>query len=203
MSESLSSLDLFILALIQRGVNTPYAMREQAGLSLGGTRPALKRLEGLGLVLRSDRLNRNRQPFTLSKAGAGALKAGINPLLDIPTERSTGDIESILRIASLAAVSGRQPKAVRLLIDTASRLRKRAGSLTTEKKRDSQVSDLGQTYKNMLRIYEESRLTVQAGTLERLAQTLREDQCSSRGTSRPVRKPSKAFRNRKSTTGQG
>src|ERR1700733_14201594 len=47
-----SVLDLFILSLLDRGLETPYDLNRQGGLSLGSTVPALRRLESAGPIKR-------------------------------------------------------------------------------------------------------------------------------------------------------
>ena len=60
-----SSLDLFLLGLIQSGVNTPYLLRERARLSVGATLPALERLQKNRFISRSEKGLRNKQEFEL------------------------------------------------------------------------------------------------------------------------------------------
>jgi DNA-binding PadR family transcriptional regulator len=45
-----TSLELFVLAMLQQGLATPYELKTKAGLSLGSTVPALARLEKDALV---------------------------------------------------------------------------------------------------------------------------------------------------------
>ena len=40
-----TSLELFVLAMVRRGLATPYELKTKAGLSLGSTVPVLARLE--------------------------------------------------------------------------------------------------------------------------------------------------------------
>jgi DNA-binding PadR family transcriptional regulator len=50
-----SDLDLFVLALIQSGLSTPYALQREAGLSPGATIPAIQRMLDAGFVRQGDR----------------------------------------------------------------------------------------------------------------------------------------------------
>jgi len=77
-----SSLDLFLLGLIQSGVDTPYLLRERARLSIGATLPALKRLEGMRLVARGLKGQRDKQQFVLLSAGKRALKTQLDRFLE-------------------------------------------------------------------------------------------------------------------------
>ena len=45
-----SNLEIFLLALVQADVRTPYDMMSKAGVSLGSSLPALNRLVAAGLV---------------------------------------------------------------------------------------------------------------------------------------------------------
>ncbi len=49
-----TDLDEFVLALIDSGVSTPYALQKAAGLSQGATIPALQRLLDARLVRRGN-----------------------------------------------------------------------------------------------------------------------------------------------------
>jgi hypothetical protein len=48
-----TDLDLFVLALVDSGVATPYALQMTAGLSPGATIPVLQRLTEAGLGARA------------------------------------------------------------------------------------------------------------------------------------------------------
>jgi DNA-binding PadR family transcriptional regulator len=65
-------LEILILAMIERGSNTPYALREAAGISLGGSVPALRRLQEGGEVTHS--VAGRRHEFVLTPAGRKRLK---------------------------------------------------------------------------------------------------------------------------------
>jgi DNA-binding PadR family transcriptional regulator len=98
-----TDLDLFILALIDGGVSTPYELQKTAGLSQGATIPALKRLLEAGLVRQGKPGARGRTDYKVTAAGSKALKAGWLPLIDAGP---SGDIDSDLRVALLALWGG-------------------------------------------------------------------------------------------------
>src|SRR4051812_253399 len=97
-----SSLDLFLLGLINSGVNTPYLFRERARLSVGATLPALKRLEMERLITRGEKLQRNRQEFKLTAAGKRKFRTQLSRLSQEYRDDPPVDSESVLRVASLA-----------------------------------------------------------------------------------------------------
>jgi DNA-binding PadR family transcriptional regulator len=102
-------LELLVLALIQRGVNTPYRLLSSAGISQGATLPVLSRLESSSYVRRGKPGPRGRTEYEVTAAGRRYLQAGWQPLLEAPIP---GDIESVLRAASLAVLSGADSKTV-------------------------------------------------------------------------------------------
>ena len=63
------SLDLLILSLVEAGIDTPYRWQSRAGLSLGGTLPAVRRLLARHLVSEAAAGPRGRREFTITAAG--------------------------------------------------------------------------------------------------------------------------------------
>ena len=98
-----TDLDLFILALIDGGVSTPYELQKAAGLSQGATIPALRRLLEARLVRQGKPGARRRADYKVTAAGKKTLKAGWQPLIDAGP---SGDIDADLRVALLAIRGG-------------------------------------------------------------------------------------------------
>ncbi len=96
-------LDLFILALIDGGVSTPYRLQRAAGLSQGATIPALQRLLEARLVRQGKPGARGRTDYKVTAAGRKLLKTGWLPLIETGP---SGDIDSDLRVALLALWGG-------------------------------------------------------------------------------------------------
>ncbi len=94
-----TDLDLFVLALIDGGVSTPYELQKTAGLSQGATIPALQRLLDAGLVLQGKPGARKRTDYKVSATGKKLLRGGWLPLIEAGP---SGDIDSDLRVALLA-----------------------------------------------------------------------------------------------------
>jgi DNA-binding PadR family transcriptional regulator len=98
-----TDLDLFILALIDGGVSTPYELQKAAGLSQGATIPALQRLLEARFVRQGKPGVRGRTDYKVTAAGRKTLKVGWLPLIDAGPN---GDIDSDLRVALLALWGG-------------------------------------------------------------------------------------------------
>jgi DNA-binding PadR family transcriptional regulator len=98
-----TDLDLFILALIDSGVSTPYAFQKTASLSQCATTPALQRLLDARLVRQGKPGVRGRINYKVSAAGKKLLKDGWLPLIEAGPN---GDLDSDLRVALLAIWGG-------------------------------------------------------------------------------------------------
>jgi DNA-binding MarR family transcriptional regulator len=98
----LTVLEFFLLALISKGgVNTVYDLRENVGLTWGGIRPSLLRLERWGLVTRSESGKRRRREFQLTPSGEEALEAGWKELVFIATDAEV-DLNTVVRAVWIA-----------------------------------------------------------------------------------------------------
>ncbi|HYD16530.1 MAG TPA: hypothetical protein VEB03_00840 [Candidatus Nanoarchaeia archaeon] len=102
-----SSLELLILTLLKQGLSTTYDLQTEAGLSLGATVPALKRLAAAKLVTRKDA--GRRIEFSVTREGEKALASWT-----APTRPST-DMDDLLRSAYLAWMAGGKNDAAALL----------------------------------------------------------------------------------------
>jgi DNA-binding PadR family transcriptional regulator len=119
-----TSLELFILAMVQQGLATPYELKTKAGLSLGSTVPALARLEKDALV---EGARRSRK-FSITAKGTKALTRGWAEQL--ATEHT--DLDSILRVACLAWLHGDTKACQEFLKRSADGLHGWSGSLRAE-----------------------------------------------------------------------
>ena len=123
-----TSLELFVLAMVQQGLATPYELKTHAGLSLGSTVPVLGRLEKASLVEASETGARRSRKFTITREGKKALAQGWKEQLT--TEQT--DLDSILRVAFLAWVHGDIKACQEFMERSAAGLRGWAGSLRAE-----------------------------------------------------------------------
>ena len=82
---NLSVLDAFILSLLDRGLETPYDLQRQGGLSLGASTPELLRLVKAELVKRAEgasSTNRPRHQYQLTTTGKREARAAWKPFLN-------------------------------------------------------------------------------------------------------------------------
>lgn len=98
-------LDLFVLALIETGISTPYEFQRAASLSPGATIPALQRLLGSGLIRQGRPGPRGRTDHQITPAGKKLLKTGWRDLIEYGP---SGDLDADLRVALLAWWVGRE-----------------------------------------------------------------------------------------------
>jgi hypothetical protein len=100
-------LDLFLLVLIQVGINTPYRMQTAAGITQGSSLQSLKRLTVRKLVRVAAEGPRGRIEFLLTAAGRRWLDKGSSHLAN---EEPTGDMDSVLRKGLIVAFVHENPK---------------------------------------------------------------------------------------------
>lgn len=167
-------LELFVLALVQRGVNTPYMLFTTAGLSPGATLPVLNRLEKAGFVRKGKPGARGRMEFEVTASGRQQLKVGWRPLLESPV---AGDIESILRTVALSVLSGADNKTVLEFLESAHASKakdalRRKSEARTAKESLSDESDTG-LYAWMQATQASARLASEAKVLRQLASAIK------------------------------
>jgi DNA-binding PadR family transcriptional regulator len=165
-----SSLDLFLLGLINSGVDTPYLFRERARLSVGATLPALKRLEKMRLIVRGEKLQRNKQQFKLTAAGKRSLRTQLSRLCVEYRDHPPVDSESVLRVASLALAVGEQKMAFDVL-------RSASANRTTRisppaKGIDVHLGDIAESYSYFLATLKEAYLSAESEFLSKLLSDL-------------------------------
>lgn len=115
-----SLLDLFVLSQLDRGLQTPYDLLQQGGLSLGSTVPALRRLGKAGLVRKKaapeGSSRRPRHGYELSAAGRRLARTGWISLLK---NQPPSDLDAVLRLADLAQHYGAKMTAIESLLKRA------------------------------------------------------------------------------------
>jgi DNA-binding PadR family transcriptional regulator len=100
-----TDLDLFVLALIDSGISTPYELQKEAGLSPGATIPTLQRLLEGGYVSQGKPGPRRRTDHKITSAGKKLLKSGWRELLD---DGPSGDLDADLRVVLLLLWAGEE-----------------------------------------------------------------------------------------------
>jgi DNA-binding PadR family transcriptional regulator len=91
--------DLFVLALIESGISTPYELKTAAGLSPGATIQALRRLFEGGLIVQGKPGLRGRTDHKVTAEGRRYLNRGWK---DLMVDGPSGDLDADLRVALLA-----------------------------------------------------------------------------------------------------
>jgi DNA-binding MarR family transcriptional regulator len=92
-----SSLEVLILALLKQGLTTTYDLLARAGLSLGATVPALKRLVAVQLVTK--KTSGRKFEFSLTREGEKLLASWTAP-------QRTSDMDEVLRSVFLEWMLG-------------------------------------------------------------------------------------------------
>lgn len=98
-----TDLDLFVLALIDSGISTPYEFQKAAGLSPGATIPALQRLLEAGFLRQGKPGSRGRTNHSITPTGRKFLKSDWRVLIE---DGPSGDLDADLRVALLVLWAG-------------------------------------------------------------------------------------------------
>jgi DNA-binding PadR family transcriptional regulator len=141
----LTPLEMFILALVREGERTPYAWQSRARVSLGGSLPVASRLVSKKLLTEKKGGGvRPRREFALTRAGEGELRQ-IDQYLDDALDQEPSDVESILRLACLAAIHRRSEVTAKLLLQAATEHEMRS--------RRGRKSNTGSTPRTLAELY--------------------------------------------------
>jgi DNA-binding PadR family transcriptional regulator len=162
-------LELFVLALIERGVATPYDFMKRADLSPGATLPVLRRLQSSGLVRRGEAGSRRRTAYDLTAKGQRHLATSWRALLD----SQPSDIDATFRIAVVALMSGAQrDRVARFLHEAAERRTIFMHADGPERPSSGRTKDCAGWYRFMKVSYSRARLDTEANVLVDLAREL-------------------------------
>jgi DNA-binding PadR family transcriptional regulator len=101
----MSTLELFLLLAAAKGISTPYELHTLAGVSVGASIPALKRLADQGLLAQSGPGARGRQESRLTARGKKLLAQLPLWLAQLPPRELT-ETDSLARALVLAAACG-------------------------------------------------------------------------------------------------
>lgn len=97
-----SVLDIFILSLFDRGLKTAYDLQRRAGVSLGSSVPALRRLEEAGFIKRAAQVDSSKRPRNQFKLTAAGKKMARGAWILLLNNQSPSDFDSILRLVDMA-----------------------------------------------------------------------------------------------------
>jgi DNA-binding PadR family transcriptional regulator len=165
---TLTSLEIMLLALVDRGWSTPYRLKEAAGISVGAALPALNRLLGRGLLKRAEIAARNKQEFEVTPAGKKVMNSEIKRLFKQFKQTPPNDVESVIRLATLALFTKRCGTAVALLKGTGE-ARRRIAKLRSEEAGQLVTTDLAALYRNMSEACDVARSEAEATAIITLA----------------------------------
>jgi DNA-binding PadR family transcriptional regulator len=164
-------LDLFILALVQRGCATPYELKAKAGISIGSSAPVLARLAEARLLTKPKPGIRARSEFSITDLGRDRLESEWQELLaDRPT-----DPDAILRIAYLAWALGRREATMKFMQAAAETLRDAAGIRRAETKQlqGARAAVGAEAFRWLKTSLEAARLEAQSTELKSLSEQIR------------------------------
>jgi hypothetical protein len=163
----IASLDLLILSLVDAGIKTPYRWQTEAGLSLGASLPAVRRLLARHHVSEAAAGPRGRREFTITRTGRSELR-NIGHYLDAASVEAVGELESVLRLFAIAIHAGRQDLAMHLLHEAAAEYDRRAGRAQKRASDSSQREGVAALYLATTAHCEADRLQAQAESLRSL-----------------------------------
>ncbi|MGC2742285.1 MAG: PadR family transcriptional regulator [Candidatus Angelobacter sp.] len=168
---SRKDLELFILALVNDGVSTPYDLMTTANVSPGASIPALARLEAAGLVRKGAEGPRNRTEYATTSKGERFLNNSWRELFQSPPSANQ-ELDAVLRIATLGLVMGETKSSVANYLRTAATLRasspsQHKGVLGPDAKK------LADTFLWMRSAAQAARTRQEAAVLRKLANSLR------------------------------
>src|SRR5450755_801632 len=115
-------LDHFILSQLERGLETPYDLMRRAGVSLGASVPALRRLSAAGLVKKGKETsdsNRPRHVYKLTADGRKQARTGWKLYLE--GKSNLVDLDEILRVCDMAVHNKHDPSRLAAFLNGAAR----------------------------------------------------------------------------------
>jgi len=171
MRQIQTELDLFVLALVQRGCATPYDFKSQAGISVGSSAPVLARLEKSGYLKGSDPGVRARRQFSITKAGTKTLDSGWRRLL---ASRPT-DPDATLRITYLAWALGRERELTEFINASSTTLKNAAATRMAEANQLQPMAGNpgGEAFRWLKASFEAARLRAQSQALKELGKQIK------------------------------
>jgi DNA-binding PadR family transcriptional regulator len=168
---SRKDLELFILALVSDGFSTPYDLMVTAKISPGASIPVLARLEAAGCIRKGAEGPRNRVEYATTAKGERLLSSSWRALFDSPPTVNK-DLDTVLRIASLALLMGQTQSSVASYLKTAATLRA-SGSTQPTAIPALDAKKLPDTFLWMRMAAKAGRMRQEAVVLRKLARSLK------------------------------
>jgi DNA-binding MarR family transcriptional regulator len=162
------AMDFFVLAMVSRGgLHSLYDLQQKVGLQPGGIHPVLKKLEQAGFLGRSKQERRRRRLMTVTQEGEHFLNEAWHECQD-----DYGDVESVLRAATVGILMGDVPRTCRYLLEIAKQHDKAVpGAQEMPKKKG--LSDV-EWYQHVRWHWESSRRKSAASVFREIAKELEE-----------------------------
>lgn len=168
----LAILDLYVLSMLDRGVQSLYELQKAGGISLGASTPALKRLVKGGYVEEASRERtgkRVRIRFSLTPSGRKQARSAWRSWL--PPQTTPSDLDALLRLADIAThygyPEGKLSKLFSHLAEIRQQLAKAARDGTLGLRGNSAL-----TYKGLRSSCDAERLRAEAKALRAIAKRL-------------------------------
>jgi DNA-binding MarR family transcriptional regulator len=169
----LTLLEFFLLALISKaGLTTVYALRNRSGLSWGGIRPSLVRLEQWGLLARAPIGKLNRREFVLTEAGRHRLRSGWSDRALQVMRDPAADLDSLVWAGWLTWVM--EPSAAAAFLDTAFQTRRIAAQFLARQNREEMPEEALEVYHWMRTSCRGRQLEAEQQALEKLCRHFEE-----------------------------
>jgi len=164
-----SDLDLFVLALIEGGLTTPYELQISAGLSPGATIPALRRLVAGGWASQAKPGPRGRTEHRITAAGRRQLESSWRQLIE---DGPSGDGDADLRIALLAVFVGRDRVLAAEFLRSAAEKKRSSFEATRRRESEPDQPPLAASYQRLRAEALKSVALAQASGIEAMAKRL-------------------------------
>ena len=163
-----TDLDLFVLALIQSGISTPYQLQKAASLSQGATTPSLHRLLKAGLVAQGKSGLRGRTDYKITPSGKRALNAGWRLLIE---HGPSGNIDADLRTALLAWWIGRDRQTAAAFLQGSAE--KKIGSINPDQEKiDSELPPIAYWYRRLRSASADTLIRAESDAAQTMASSL-------------------------------
>jgi DNA-binding MarR family transcriptional regulator len=166
------AMEFFLLALIEKaGLKSVYSLQKQASLQPGGIRPALKRLESAGLLVRKDEGARSKRELVVTEKGRKFLSEHWSRALHTYME-----LESVLRATATALLMEKSKTARSYLDDAIVERESSAVQRDLEATSYQDRSDPLSNYMWMRAICESHRRRAEVNALRSVSQRLKKEQ---------------------------
>ena len=163
-------LDLFIMSLLERGIETSYDLNRQGGISLGASTPALKRLINGKLIHRISGPapgKRRSNRYSLTEAGRELAHQGWRPYFK--ELRVPADLDSVWRLVDLAMHYKLKQAQITAFLEQASHDRSALARQARARMVTRQQNPL--SYAATRSIWDSTRLEAEAQAMSSLAKT--------------------------------